>query len=137
MDAAINLKVNKEGGRESDPHRLLKTHNMKKETFERRCDEMRRSRQPLPPPPQKNVSQDLTQDDGRRSLKYAADKLGVSYWTARRIFISENVRRYSAGGEAPVYPETSLKRFQSVRMTFVIYDADIARVIEKMRGNAI
>ncbi len=70
----------------------------------------------------------------RWSLKDAASELGVSYWTARRLFIAENVERYSTAGDAPVYPATPLKRFQRVRMTYLITDADIDRVKQKMRG---
>lgn len=78
-----------------------------------------------------------TKDRGRWSLKEAANELGVSYWTARRIFIAENVGRYSTGiGTSPVYPSTPLKRFQRVRMTYVITDSDIERVQKKMRGEA-
>ena len=72
-------------------------------------------------------------DDGW-SLKAAAIELGVSYWTARRMFLAENVGRYSTGGNAPVYPATPLKRFQRVRMTYLITPADIERVRGKMRG---
>jgi hypothetical protein len=71
---------------------------------------------------------------GRWSLKDAAVELGVSYWTARRLFIAENVRRFSAAGEMPAYPATPLKRFQRVRMTYVVTDADIDSVKRKMRG---
>ncbi len=67
-------------------------------------------------------------------LKDAAKELGVSYWTARRLLIEEGVSRYSTSGGAPVYPSTPLKRFQRVRMTYVITDSDIARVKLKMRG---
>jgi hypothetical protein len=69
-----------------------------------------------------------------RSLTDAASELGVSYWTARRILIAENVGRYSTTGETPVYPATTLKKFQRVRMTYLITDEDIDRVKRKMRG---
>jgi hypothetical protein len=69
-----------------------------------------------------------------RTLQYAAQKLGVSYWTARRMFIAESVERYSMAGEGTVYPTTPLKRHRRVRMTYLITDADIERLRRKMRG---
>jgi hypothetical protein len=75
---------------------------LKKEEVNRRCEEMRRSNQPLSPPVNEPVSS-VRPAGGRRSLKDAASELGVSYWTARRIFIAENVGRYSTAGEIPVY----------------------------------
>jgi hypothetical protein len=51
-----------------------------------------------------------------------------------RILIAENIGRYSTAGETPVYPATTLKKFQRVRMTYLVTDADIDRVKKKMRG---
>jgi hypothetical protein len=109
------------------------TFAMKKERFEKRCEEMRRSAQRLLPTVAEPVPT-IRAAVGRRSLKEAAAELGVSYWTARRILISENVGRYSTAGEHPVYPSTTLNRFQRVRMTYVVDDEDIERVKRKMRG---
>jgi hypothetical protein len=106
---------------------------VKREKFEKRCEEMRRSAQRQPIPVTKPASP-VRPAGGRRSLKDAASALGVSYWTARRILIAENVGRYSTAGETPVYPSTTLKKFQRVRMTYLVTDADIDRVRKKMRG---
>jgi hypothetical protein len=106
---------------------------VKKDKFEKLCEEMRRSAQHQPMPVTKPAST-VRPAGGRRSLKDAASALGVSYWTARRILIAENVGRYSTARETPVYPATSLKKFQRVRMTYLVTDADIDRVKKKMRG---
>jgi hypothetical protein len=106
---------------------------MKKEKFEKRCEEMRRSAQRYLPPVADPIPS-ARAAVGRRSLKEAAAELGVSYWTARRILIAENVGRYSTAGEHPVYPSTMLNKFQRVRMTYVVTDDDIERVKRKMRG---
>jgi AraC-like DNA-binding protein len=106
---------------------------VKKEIFDKRCAEMRQSNNPPLPDPVAPPSS-VTHSGHRHTLKEAASELGVSYSTARRIFSAENVSRYSAAGDAPVYPATPLKRFQAVRMTYVITDADIERVKDKMRG---
>ncbi|HWE48317.1 MAG TPA: hypothetical protein VG273_00910 [Bryobacteraceae bacterium] len=107
---------------------------MKREKFEKRCEEMRRSAQRPRMPVTKPVSAVRQPNGDRRSLKDAASALGVSYWTARRILIAENVGRYSTAGETPVYPATTLRKFQRVRMTYLVTDADIDRVKKKMRG---
>jgi hypothetical protein len=106
---------------------------VKSEQFERRCEEMRRSAQ-SPSLPVTEQSPSVRPIGGRRSLKDAAYELGVSYWTARRILIAENVGRYSTAGETPVYPATMLKKFQRVRMTYLVTDAEIDRVKKKMHG---
>jgi hypothetical protein len=106
---------------------------VKREQFERRCEEMRRSAQRQLLPAVEQASSIRPAGD-RRSLKDAAYELGVSYWTARRILIAENVGRYSTAGETPVYPATMLKKFQRVRMTYLVTDADIDRVQKKMHG---
>ena len=53
---------------------------------------------------------------------------------ARRILIAENVGHYSTAGETPAYPATMLKKFQRVRMTYLVTDAEIDRVKKKMHG---
>jgi phosphoserine phosphatase len=65
------------------------------------------------------------------TLREAAAELGVSYWTARRLFRNE-CGRYSGTTGTIVYSETPLTRFQRVRMTYVITGADIERVRRKM-----
>ena len=107
---------------------------MKKEEFERRCEEMRGRSVPPPPEPTRELASVHRHTGTRWSLKDAATKLGVSYWRARRIFNDENVQRYSTAGGVTVYPSTLLKRFQRVRMTYIITDSDIDRVKKKMRG---
>jgi hypothetical protein len=108
---------------------------LKKEEFERRCEEMRRRSMPDSPPQlPKDPAPAHFHSGTRWSLKDAAAELGVSYWTARRIFNNENVQRYSTAGGIPVYPSTPLKRFQRVRMTYIITDSDIDRVKRKMHG---
>ena len=95
----------------------------------------RRSVPDLPPElPRDSAAVDHRHSVTRWSLKNAATELGVSYWTARRIFNNENVQRYSTAGGDPVYPSTPLKRFQRVRMTYIITDSDIDRVKKKMQG---
>jgi hypothetical protein len=108
---------------------------LKKEDFERRCEEMRgRSVKQQSPQPISEPVSGVRPARSRLSLKDAASQLGVSYWTARRIFIAENVERYSTTGDVPVYPTTPLKRFQRVRMTYLITASDIDLVKKKMRG---
>jgi hypothetical protein len=48
--------------------------------------------------------------------------------------IGEKVGRYSMAGNSPVYPATTLKKFQRVRMTYIIRDSDIDTLKRKMHG---
>ena len=96
----------------------------------------RRSVPELPPEPTREPASVQRHTGTRWSLKDAAKELGVSYWTARRIFNDENVQRYSTAGGVPVYPSTPLKRLQRVRMTYIITDSDIDRVKKKMQGES-
>jgi hypothetical protein len=71
------------------------------------------------------------------SLAQAAAELGVSYSTARRMLAhEEGVRRYSTttAGDAVVYPRQKLKRYQRVRLSFVIPESVIERVKRRMAG---
>jgi hypothetical protein len=70
------------------------------------------------------------------SLAQAAVELGVSYSTARRL-CKEHARRYSTTMTGNVvYPGTTLKRFQRVRISYVIEEADIQKIKNLMRGIA-
>jgi hypothetical protein len=71
------------------------------------------------------------------NLRQAARRLGVSYSTARRLLDGDpDVRRYSAATGEPVFPGTPLKRFQRVRMTWVIPESSIERLILQMQGQS-
>jgi hypothetical protein len=69
-------------------------------------------------------------------LKQAAAKMGVSYSTARRLLNADpNVQRYSGTtGQQAFFPGMALKRHQRVRLTWIIPESSIQRVILKMRG---
>jgi hypothetical protein len=105
---------------------------MKSEVFERRCAELKQrlgsndcavGRLPAPVEPR------------TYNLHQAAQRLGVSYSTARRLLDADpNVRRYSTATGEPVFPGTPLKRFQRVRMTWVIPESSIERLIQQMQG---
>jgi hypothetical protein len=114
---------------------------MKKEKFETRCKEMRHQQHPPADPPLSKAMSSFTDPvsngpGNHRNIAYVSKALGVSYSTARRLLIAENVGRYSGttGEGPPVYPGTPVKRFQRVRMTYLITDADIDRIKQKMRG---
>jgi hypothetical protein len=71
------------------------------------------------------------------SLSEAAAAIGVSYSTARRMLAhEEGVRRFSTttAGDAVVYPGQRLKRYQRVRLTFVIPESVVERVKRRMAG---
>lgn len=70
------------------------------------------------------------------SLRQAAQELGVSYSSVRRIFSQEpEVLRFSntLSGES-VYPGKPRKRFQRVRMTYVIPRHVFERVRRRLGG---
>jgi hypothetical protein len=106
---------------------------MKQEVFERRCSELKE---------RQAIKQDcdvvrLPPQSASRtySLRQAAQRLGVSYSTARRLLATDpDVRRYSTATGEPVFPGTPLKRFQCVRLTWVIPESAIQRLILKMQG---
>ena len=78
-------------------------------------------------------------DDGPLSLRDAARELGVSYSSARRIFGAEpEVLRFSntLTGDT-VYPGKPLRRFQRVRMTYVIPRHVFERVRRRLGGLAV
>lgn len=59
----------------------------------------------------------------------------MSYSSARRLLHNEpGVRRYSTGTDGPVYPGSKLKRFQRVRLTWVIPECAIQNVVSRMMG---
>jgi hypothetical protein len=70
------------------------------------------------------------------SLRQAAQELGVSYSSVRRIFSQEpEVLRFSntlSGGT--VYPGKPRKRFQRIRMTYVIPRHVFERVRRRLGG---
>ena len=72
-------------------------------------------------------------------LKEAAAKMGVSYSTARRLLNADpNVQRYSGTtGQQAFFPGMALKRHQRVRLTWIIPESSIQRVILKMRGQRL
>ena len=91
---------------------------MKPEVLERRCaelkDRLRKQNCAVIRLPAQGEPQTF-------HLRQAARRLGVSYSTARRLLDGDpGVRRYSAATGEPVFPGTALKRFQRVRMTWVI-----------------
>ena len=106
---------------------------MKQETFERRCSEMKERQE---------IKRDsdvflLAPQSASRTynLRQAAKRLGVSYSTARRLLATDPyVRRYSTTTGEPAFPGTPLKRFQCVRLTWVIPESAIERLILKMQG---
>lgn len=73
------------------------------------------------------------------NLKQAAAKMGVSYSTARRLLNAEpDVQRYSGTtGQQAFFPGMALKRHQRVRLTWIIPESSIQRVILKMRGQRL
>ena len=100
---------------------------MRPEVFERRCAEMKGRQLAMPDcevarlPPQSEPSP--------YNLRQAARRLGVCYSTARRLLASDpDVRRYSTATGEPVFPGTPLKRFQCVRLTWVIPESSIQRL---------
>ncbi len=72
-------------------------------------------------------------------LKQAAAKMGVSYSTARRLLNGDpNVQRYSGTtGQQAFFPGMALKRHQRVRLTWIIPESSIQRVLLKMRGQRL
>jgi hypothetical protein len=80
-----------------------------------------------------------TEDHRTYDLAKAAAKIGISYSTARRLLKADpDVRRYSGTtGEQPFFPGMELKRHQRVRLTWVIPESSIQRVILKMRGQQL
>lgn len=118
---------------------------VKKNEFERRAAEMRDRNagkgQPSNVDGQRVVvladrskSDELT--ERTYNLSHTAVLLGVSYSTARRLCNQENVRRYSTTSGDVVYPGSKVKRFQRVRLTYVVTESDIDRIRNKMRGVA-
>jgi hypothetical protein len=105
---------------------------MKPGVLERKCAELKQrlteqncavSRLPAPGEPR------------TYNLRQAARYVGVSYSTARRLLYRDlEVRRYSAATGEPVFPGTPLKRFQRVRMSWVIPESSIERLIQQMQG---
>lgn len=108
---------------------------MPREVFNRKAEEMKR-RLTEPALPVKASAAKA----GSYNLTEAALEIGVSYSTARRILANEDgVRRYSTTttGDAVIYPGQNLKRYQRVRMTYVIDKAAIDRVKLRMAGMSL
>jgi hypothetical protein len=80
-----------------------------------------------------------TDEEPAYDLKQAAAKMGVSYSTARRLLNGDpNVQRYSGTtGQQAFFPGMALKRHQRVRLTWIIPESSIQRVILKMRGQRL
>jgi hypothetical protein len=80
-----------------------------------------------------------TDEEPTYDLKEAAAKMGVSYSTARRLLNADpDVQRYSATtGQHAFFPGMALKRHQRVRLTWIIPESSIQRVILKMRGRQL
>ena len=78
-------------------------------------------------------------DEATYDLKQAAAKMGVSYSTARRLLDADpDVQRYSGTtGQQAFFPGMALKRHQRVRLTWIIPESSIQRVILKMRGQQL
>jgi hypothetical protein len=106
---------------------------MTKSTFEKRASEMK-----------KRLSGELqvvpttvSNEERKFSLRDVAQRLGVSYSTARRLLShEEGVGRYSTttAGTAAVFPSTPLKRNQRVRMTYVVPESVLSRLQIRMHG---
>lgn len=78
-------------------------------------------------------------DEATYDLTQAAAKMGVSYSTARRLLNADpHVQRYSGTtGQKAFFPGMALKRHQRVRLTWIIPESSIQRVILKMRGQQL
>lgn len=78
-------------------------------------------------------------EESTYDLKRAAAKIGVSYSTARRLLNADpDVQRYSGTtGQQAFFPGMALKRYQRVRLTWIIPESSIQRVILKMRGHRL
>jgi hypothetical protein len=78
-------------------------------------------------------------DEPTYNLKKAAARIGVSYSTARRLLNADpEVQRYSGTtGQQAFFPGMALKRHQRVRLTWIIPESSIQRVILKMRGQRL
>jgi hypothetical protein len=111
---------------------------MKPEVLEKRCLEMRRRSAAETKSEQCTlVINEAGKSESTYNLSHAAVKLGVSYSSARRLLQNEpGVRRYSTGTEGPVYPGSKLKRYQRVRLTWVIPESAIQSVVSRMMGLA-
>jgi hypothetical protein len=108
---------------------------MKPEVLERRCLEMRRKMAGEPKQQNPSVIDGAGKSEITFNLAEAAVKLGVSYSSARRLLQNEpGVRRYSTGTQGPVYPGSKLKRFQRVRLTWVIPESAIHNIVSRMNG---
>jgi hypothetical protein len=103
----------------------------RKTTFEERATALKAR---LNSDPETTARTEATYD-----LKQAAAKIGVSYSTARRLLNTDpNVQRYSGTtGQQPFFPGMALKRHQRVRLTWIIPESSIQRVILKMRGQRL
>lgn len=80
-----------------------------------------------------------TNEEPTYDLKQSAAKIGVSYSTARRLLNADpKVQRYSGmTGQQAFFPGMALKRHQRVRLTWIIPESSIQRVILKMRGQQL
>ena len=105
---------------------------MKSEVFERRCAELKAR---LRSHDCEGIGLPAQLKSRTYNLRQTALRLGVSYSTARRLLDADpEVRRYSTATGQPVFPGTPLKRFQRVRMTWVIPESSIERLIRQMQG---
>ena len=105
---------------------------MKSEVLERRCAELK---QRLRSNECTIIRLSAPVEPRTYNLRQAALRLGVSYSTARRLLDADpHVRRYSTATGEPVFPGTPLKRFQRVRLTWVIPESSIERLIQQMQG---
>ena len=106
---------------------------MKEEVFERRAADMRRRYSG-----ETKVAAIENDQEPNHTMAEAACMLGVSRSTALRIFKNEpGVLRYSTtNGNEIVYPGKPLKRYQRVRMSYVIPESVLMRVKNRLGGIA-
>jgi hypothetical protein len=110
------------------------TTRPKKIKLDQKCAKLKAKVLGLPLP----IGQEMRKEDQKPktyTLKEAAKELGRSYSTTRRLLIEDvDVERCSATNGKGFFPSMSLKRFQRVRMTWVIPQSSIDRVRRRMRG---
>jgi hypothetical protein len=109
---------------------------MKPEVFEARAAEMRQ-RMAAKTSKVVPLRSEPKPAERKYSIGEAADILGISYSTALRLFRNEaGVPQYSTrSGRQNVYPDTPLKRFEQVRMTYVIPESVLRRVQNSLCGS--
>lgn len=120
----------------------MRTTSQREQRFaEMRKRQMETQQEKLEPPTNSGLRLGQADDhpllpDGKIwRLKDAARELGVNYETARRLFITQGVMRFSTGGNELIVPGQIKKR--RVKMTYLITTGDIERLKKKMRGGGL